>query len=934
MPAQADVQTHYLGRDRPALRTAADWLVDVMAGASADLGEVLVVVPGRRAQRRLMELLAERSVGRALLPPRVATLGQLADRLMPETASPIAGELASLLTWAGVLREAEDELIGAVVPRAPGRDDWPGWWSLAEQVVRASDELGAHLLLVGDVADRLAGAGDEARWRALGELDRRYHEQLARRGQADRHRARLDAIHSGSCQHAGPIVLLGVADHQPVHEQMLARIASPIHALVFADRSDAEGFDRFGVFVERYWLERRLPIHDGVLIFADRPADQALAVLDTIARWSADGGTAADDITVGLGDTSLSGPIMRSLELAGLPARSAEGRPIARSRPALLLQALAGFATGLRFDKLAQLLRHPDAEAAITRSAGAPAEPWLSLLDRYATDHLAARPVGGWLGKDEQVRALDAVYRSACALLPEPAHPLRPLQEWAGVIGGALAEVYGERELNRHAEVDRAVVAALEAIGAVLESLQAVDPATAPHCTFAHAATLVLARLAGQAVPEPGGDPAVELVGFLELLLDDAPHLVITGMNEQHVPEPVRSSALLPEGVRRSLGMPGDSRRLARDAYALSAMLGCRAPGRVTLVAGKRSLDGDPLLPSRLLLREDDDTLVRRVSRFVAEQEETIDSAPMMLTPGPRDLFLIPPPVMPDPPITKLPVTAFRDYLACPYRFYLRHVRRLEPLDDKAMEVSAGGFGTLAHESLRVLAGADMRDVDDPDTIAGRLGLSLDRAFRQRYGADPPVAARIQAEQLRFRLEQYAKVHARFIAEGWRIEKEERRLETTFEVDGVPFTITGQIDRIDRHRGGRWRLIDYKTSDTGKTPEQTHRATVEGERVWTDLQLPLYLDLSSGLGVDHSAELGYINLPKKRSDTGFEGAPWSADELASAREQRDFVIRQVRQGVFWPPKQTSAFDGLAGVCADEAADRAALIAASAAGGGP
>ncbi|MEM6506852.1 MAG: PD-(D/E)XK nuclease family protein, partial [Planctomycetota bacterium] len=249
-------------------------------------------------------------------------------------------------------------------------------------------------------------------------------------------------------------------------------------------------------------------------------------------------------------------------------------------------------------------------------------------------------------------------------------------------------------------------------------------------------------------------------------------------------------------------------------------------------------------------------------------------------------------------------------------------------------ELSARRFGTLAHDALRVLAGADLRAETNPKTLSDRLGSALDRAFAKRYGKTPPVAALVQVEQLRYRLQAYAKLHAQQVSAGWRIEHEEKTRRAEVRVDGEPFTIRGQIDRIDAHPELGYRLIDYKTGDTAKQPSQTHLKTIGGVQQWVDLQLPLYLDLSRELGVGEAAQLGYINLPKKVSETELAVAEWDAGMLSAAREQRDEVIRQVRAGVFWPPKQPPVFeDGFGRLCADDVADRMALIKASEGGGG-
>ena len=861
-----------------------------------------------------------------MVPPRVVTLGGLADRLLPLDHGPAAGRLASMLAWASVLREADEALLGSVVPQAPPRDDWPSWWALAEQVVQAADEVGAHRLLLEDVPQRSTQPGDAARWEALRTLAEHYESLLSEQGLVDRHRARLSAIEAGACACSDKIVLLGVADLQPTLAGMLACLSSPVVALIAAEDSDAAGFDALGGLIEAYWSSREIAIDDDAIVVCDRPSDQAAAVLDAVRLWSQAQPTSADEITVGVGDEKLAIPIERTLSLAGLPVRSAAGRPMGGARPVQLLKAIAAFANGHRFDTLATLLRHPDAEAAIAQRTDAPTRPWLELLDRYATDHLAARPTGGWLGK--QAESMQSVYQAAKSLLPQQADALRSLAEWAEPIAEVLREVYGGQTLHRYGEQDRALVVALEQLAAVLQSVTTIEPALAPHCTFAQAVTLVVSQVSSQAIPDPGGDAAIELVGYLELLLDDAPRLLITGMNEQHVPAPSNTSALLTEGIRRSLGLTDDAHRLARDGYALTSMLAWREG--VKLITGKRSAEGDPLLPSRLLLKTDDDTLVKRISEFVSDRGEV--QAPMLLTPGKHDRFWMPMPVMPAEPITSLRVTAFKDYLACPYRFYLKHVLNLQGLDDQAIELSAQWFGTLAHEALRVLAGEDLRSITSCDTIAKRLSSALDRAFGNRFGNDPPVAAMIQAEQLRYRLEAYAKTHAEMIDRGWRIEHEEKTRRAEVIVDGEPFTIRGQIDRIDRHPELGHRIIDYKTSDTAKDPTKTHQKTIDGQRQWVDLQLPLYLDLAADLIGGGPTQVGYINLPKKVSDTQYRHAEWDADDLAAAREQRDFVIRQVRAGVFWPPKQPPVFDdGLRGLCGDEVADRAALIRVSAGG---
>ncbi|MEM1355781.1 MAG: PD-(D/E)XK nuclease family protein [Planctomycetota bacterium] len=952
MPADAQPGRNprvFLGWSEPALPRAAAWLLDEGVKAGADLSGVLVVVPGSRAQRRLLELLAVAAVGRALVPPTVVTLGGLAGRLMPRVfegyPGGVAGEAEAWLTRASVLQEAERSLIEKLSPIPPDAEDWPGWWSLARQWGDVADELGAGLLLPGEVRGRCAALVGDARWQAIEALDQRYHAMLAERGRLDTHHARRLTIEEGLVTCEQQVVLLAAMDLMPVHRALLSALpVDQLTPLIFTPAEHAEGFDRFGGLVEAYWRDRHPPIDDRELVFVDRPVDQAAAVLRACKAWHEDQPVSADQITIGIGGT-LGPTVRRTLELAGLPARSATGQPAQRSRPALLLQALAAYAERGRFDDLANLLRHPDVEDFVQRAARAEAGSddgsdatqavgsWLGLLDRYATDHLRGRVTGHWLGKPEVAEPLKRVHDAVLSLLPGNGPRRRPLGEWARPIGEALHRVYGHRPLGRFDETDRAVVLALELIGGVLSEMLELAKDVQPTTGFPQAVRYVLERLSGRPIPEPGGEPAIELVGFLELLLDDAPRLAVVGLNEGAVPEPTRFNPLLPDSARRDLGLPGDAHRLARDKLALTAMLQCRKG--VRLVSGRYAADGEPLMPSRLLLSAEDEALVGRVARFF---DEGVPAEPplLLLSPGPRDRFLIPYPTLDHPTLTRLRVTAFRDYLACPYRFYLRHVLRLSFFDDREVELNAAAFGNLAHDALQVLALPHLREQGDAEVVAEHLGMELDRVFSEKLGDDPPAAARLQLENLRYRLRFAAVEHAQMVAEGWRIGHTELPGKADILVDGEPFTITGKIDRIDTHPNLGHRIIDYKTGDRGKSPQQTHRAKALGSdtKHWTDLQLPLYLDLAAEHGIGRGAELGYFNLPKNEQDTRFVGAAWDEALLSEAMALRDEVVRKVRAGVFWPPKlEPPRFDdGFAAIAADHAADRAGIIQRSAPGG--
>ena len=946
-------ERYFLGWDGPMLPRAARWLAGRYGPA---MGHVTVALPAGRAKRRLLELLVEEMTGGAAdgevaggawEPPTLVTVGELPELLydVEGGADGVAGELEALAARAYALRAAAsggEDALRPVVPHPPARGDVAGWWALAESLRRLSEGLAAGRLRVADVPRLAAERGVDlglgaARWAALAELEERYRRAL---GRPDVQAARLDAIQSGACRGGGPVVLVGVVDLTHQAAAMLEQAsasggesgvdgAGEVHALVQAPAEHAAGFDPLGGLEVDYWRDRAVPVEraisgsgggagveggGGGLHWADRPADEAVLVVRRLGELD---GAAADAVTVGLGDEARAGAVLRAIELAGTPARFGGGTPTLRSRPARLLDALAGYLQRGRFNDLATLVRHPDLAAWLGGGAD-----WLTRLDRHASVYLQADVHEPWPGDDPGRARLSDLRDRLDELAPADHHRPHALPAWSEPILFMLTELYGRVTLDRHR--DHGVVVALQQLAHVLRDQATLDPAAdvTPRVTLAEALRLTLRQLADTAVPDPGGDNAVELVGFLELPLDDAAHVVVTGLNEGHVPASRNADAFLPDALRSALGLPDNARRFARDKLLLTTILHGR--DSVTLTACRRSADDEPLAPSRLLLACDDDTLAAQLRSFYTPEPEPQTPRPSLLTAGGVNRFVIPRPLLDHPPINSLSATKFKAYLTCPYRFYLAHVLGLDAIDDRAVELDPLAFGNLAHTVLQRFAATDAADATSPEVIETTLNGLLDEAVAGRVGRGSRVAVRVQVEQLRERLRHFAEHQAAEAQAGWRIcrDRVEQKYEATVTVDGEPFTVTGRIDRIDHHPHFGYRLLDYKTSDAGDEPNRTHRRAGR----WVDLQLPLYLGLVAETGIG-AATLGYVNLAKSPDKAGVRVAKWTDDDLAAAAAARDDVIRGLRAQRYWPPSDDLPRwdDAFVRLAADRAVDRPELV---------
>lgn len=925
----------FLGWNRPALEQAAEWLLARYAApVTADMSGALVVLPGARAGRRLLEILVEQAEIQdlALTPPQIVTVGYLAERLY-EPSGRLADKLTCQLAWLRALQETDAGLLRRIVPELPDRKDAVRWLGLADIVSRLHTELAGHALTFADVAERgfQPTDGDSAavftaeagRWATLATVQEAYVDWLKKLGLADTQWARIHASRGAGCRTEQDIILVGVSDLPPILETLLESVVERVTALIYAPERLSDRFTKLGGIITEAWRTVHVEIDDRQLVVVEGPADQATALIDALADYQ--GKYAADEITIGVPDSSVVPFLERRFEQFDLVSRYGEALRVEQTAPYRLLMAAADYLDGERFVDFAALVRHPDLEAWLARAAASSngqseivAGNWLTALDTWYSQHLQARLGGPPFDRGTAGSQVAAVQKKVDDLL-KPFCKQRPLAEWASEIAALIVTVYGWQQLDRNQTRGRTVLEACDAIHGVLTQAFVADANLAGRWQAADAIRLLLRLVEDEPIPPHAGHSAIELLGWLELPLDDAPALVVTGFNDGFVPSFINSDPFLPNGLRRQLGLVDNDHRYARDCYALSVLVGSRR--ELKLIAGRRSAEGDPLTPSRLAFACPREKIARRVLGYfgLATAPAPLDHVPQGLASArTKSQFEVPKPRPLAQPITSLRVTQFRDYLACPYRFYLRHVEGLIALTDLAEELDPMAFGSLAHDVLKAFGEApDNSRLTDPDKVATLLDAELDRLVVGRFGKERLPAVEVQVEHLRLRLRAFARWQADWARQGWRIVNTEVEIKdgiAPFMVDGQPLYLRARIDRIDRNESdGRYVIFDYKTSDKGEPPNATHRRK-NGE--WVDLQLPLYRHLTRVVAIESDdVGLGYILLPKALASVKHALAEWERADLESADESAMDVVRSIRNENFWPPTTPGpTFDEFAVIC--------------------
>ena len=922
---------HFLGWDRPILELAGERLLQRTSGSLLDLSDLLVIVPTQNSGRRLREVLAHFAAekGKGILPPHVVPPEYLLSLISEPESGNVATPEEAVLAWIQVLLKANLQKYRALFPVEPVSQDFR--WALG--TAQALMELRRTLAEAGlEMADVPTLAGEELqeldRWLELARLEANFKQALKRQDCFDLGTIRKQNADSPILPpEVTEIWVIATPDPVPLTLRVLQRLSEelPMEVMVFAPEDLADDFDRWGRPKPEIWRERVIDIprvEEMVHVLANSHAQA-----DAAANFAQNYHEPAQSITIGLLDEEVSPGLERRLSAAGIPTFNPQGISLKTQGILHFFRSFVALLRERSYSAFIELLRSPDYLAYLSAKVIFWDTPRVfECFDKLYQKHLPQdlRSLRHFieLGKIEvtleQITALNETERILTMIETKPFHVVFP---------ELLNEIFSTRPLPRDTNLHRVLRAASDRLTPVMDAV--IGPfGRASKLKAAEKIDLFLHFLQTEVLYAERDPNSVELLGWLELLWDDAPHLALTGFNDALVPEAIVGDSYLPESLRVTLAsrvpFHTNEERYARDAYLFQAMLKSRE--RVDIMLGKRSLKGDPLRPSRLLFRCPDDELAQRCDALFKEVES--DEANLPWTPG----FLLKPRALPEEfeTLESLAVTGFRDYLQSPLHFYFRHIEKMRRIDGEKQELDAAGFGTFCHEVLRRF-GTDrqIRDSRDYREIRAYFENEADNLALLWFGKEHSLPLQIQLRSAKQRLRAAAEVQAREREDGWRIEDAEIQLGSeNWLVSGV--MIKGMVDRVDIHeRTGAIRVLDYKTADNPVQPAMAHVSKITAttnrdwlpeyacfdyndlQYRWQDLQLPLYrigLDMKH----DHDIVCGYFNLPKAVGDTGIH--VW--DHLCGIHDDAaircaEGVIQDVQSGKFWPHANVGRWDDFA-----------------------
>jgi ATP-dependent helicase/nuclease subunit B len=836
---------------------------------AGDLSSLLVLAPALPIAAEL-RLALVRVAARPLLLPAFDTLTHWAQNApvsaqFPDFAAPLA-DSERLVLLHEALRERQWFDEGAL-------------WGIASEMAGLFDELTAAAVHLPDDEASLTAQLErayamrastplafEARvvhelWRALSAAGRPdaagiYRLRLARLAElAERPLlVLLDAAPDESLDPAERDFLARYAERQPVAVFYPApRVAgsTPLMATLAAAWPeivvDAAADDNDPLHDRALALARRLP-HSPLsgrlqLVPTAGREQEALAAVAQVARWLADGLRRIVLITQ---DRLTARRVRALLEREGILVVDETGWLLSTSRAAAAVDALIETAaSGAYYRDLLDLCKSPyvfadcdegERKAAVfALDSAIRAASVRSGLPRcrraLAESDDAAVPAAKTLG----VALLDRIEAATTLLRSRPA----PLPRWIDRLNKAL-EVLGAQPLLL---ADAAGKALLELLAARRQEL---DGSTALF-SFAAWRDWLNREFEAASFRDVSVLSPIVLTPLNAVCLRRFEAALLIGGDARQL-APAASGTFFNQSVRRELGLPTREKaecELRRDLELLLATV----PRVVVTWQAEQEGEANLLAPELDLLAtlhqlawNDDLHRLPLPARREASPDPAMTPAATALAAPVAPVALIP---------RRLSVSGYSTLVACPYRFFARHVLGLGEMDEVSEEMGKSDYGALVH---RVLERFHARHPLISSLSVDEALIALQACVEEVFA--PAVEDNFLAIGWRLRWEKrlsaYLDWQRDVEATGWRWSQAETRVSRVLPLDGgESVELYGRIDRIDTIGQGEASvsLLDYKTQPADKIRK----------RLADDVQLPAYALLHGD-----AAQAAYVALDDER----------------------------------------------------------------------
>ena len=853
-----------------------------------DLTDVNIILASRRAQRRLLEILSERASAenKLLAPPCFFTPKTFCDAFTSKFVyQPVATHFEQTAAWC-IAAENQKEAVESIIIK---KSDFTSrdFFRVAQLLIPLHKTLSGEGLSIKHISESpfIEDYEEEKiRWNALAEIEKEYHEILNKNNLTDPYRALLEAINSAS-----PIIqnlfAVNVVDSFKLYSRALA---TQCENLTIISHGEESYFDEFGLLkTENPDFEKEVINFDEKSVrFFNSPDDQAKETVKIIAENSDN--FAYGDFVIAAPDKQTHRPLEQHLELVGLSAHNAAGVSFKETEPGSLFSALAeSFDTaGFEAESFFALIKHPLIENYLTREVCAgdvqKFDGKISKINKKVCENKIEIINSNSLKffADDEKLIIETVLKN----IIEPLSLPLSINETPEKINSMLEKLYSEKQEDIDSNVHQdALENWLRLSDEIANSRIKWEEKCDARTTFLRF-MLLLKNIS--LIPKAQG-PVIDITGWLEIALDDAPVIIVVGFNEGLVPEKISADAFLPNSLREKLKLPNYKSRFLRDKYLTKCLV--EKPGKCFFLAARRSAENEPLKPSSLLFCQEFETQAKFLKDFYDAEEieghtagqstNFVDCNRQKMSielPAGKKLDL--------DFLNTLSVSKINNYLACPFKFFLKNVWKIKTPDEFSAELEAFEIGNLFHfvinQNLDLL-----HSETDKEMVGEKLVSDMEIFLREKYGENLSPAILIQKENIIRRLKNFVPVFRKTF-DGWIVALDdedcplaEYEIFPEIETDAGKVKINGKVDLVER-KNDFFRIIDFKTGGAKKKND----IFAARKQEWKDMQLILYA-LWAEQQFKIFPELGFFNIPADADKIKYEEIVFEDEEIASAREK-------------------------------------------------
>jgi hypothetical protein len=505
---------------------------------------------------------------------------------------------------------------------------------------------------------------------------------------------------------------------------------------------------------------------------------------------------------------------------------------------------------------------------------------------RKETDKRLAGLAEKGMSLDQLYGHLDRIHR----LVLEPFEQVTSVADFARKVSEVVSTAASHSTAGRHPFAEQFFYRMIEALSRLESSLLAGQKFDHIRNYFG----LLHHYASGMTVPFPGTPlRGLQVLGFMETRNLTFGRVVMLDANEGNLPVTSGVDTILPQSLRRGLGLPTAYNRELTSRYHFRNLLA--GAGEAVLCYGQ----GQGAQKSRFL--EELAWEEEKEEKFPKEQEQRpvhFRASFSQTDPQPIVKSGL---MMEAVSGLRYSATMLDCYLGCGLRFCHQYLMRIKEKEEITPDVEASEVGRLVHRALKDFFGNRRKKVFAyHPSMEREMEDAVDQAFAECFGRAQDGGVHLIKSQVKTRLVQLLGYHSQE-PPSFSVQEVELELGPVVDVPGAgQIPVFGVLDRVD-NRQGETVIVDYKTG-YGETPSFDKFVSQDRER-WSrwlrSVQLPFYimLYLASRPGLEASSvnsELLKLGVAKFERKPLFPPGGDRGQMYRAYREAIDVLIREIR----------------------------------------